>query len=170
MAGRLLSHLSLPARLRSQVPLPLPKAENRTLQPLAYEMMLRGVRTLDGQQAEQLIAAPLQEVSTTLPHDFLESIQNTSGLLLEREHGVYSFAHKTFQEYLAAVHINKHGLLPILTSRVQEEWWHETIRLYYAQADATPLIEACLKDSSTEALILALECEREALSLQTAVQ
>jgi len=148
------------------------RAEQRqlVLQPLAYEMMLRGVRTLDAQQAEQLIAVPLQQVSTTPPHDFLESIQNTSGLLLEREHGVYSFAHKTFQEYLAAVHINKHGLLPILTSHVPEEWWHETIRLYCAQADATPLIEACLKSPSTEVLILALECEREALSLQTAVQ
>jgi energy-coupling factor transporter ATP-binding protein EcfA2 len=148
------------------------RAEQRqlVLQPLAYEMMLRGVRTLDAQQAEQLIAVPLQQVSTTPPHDFLESIQNTSGLLLEREHGVYSFAHKTFQEYLAAVHINKHGLLPVLMSRVQEEWWHETIRLYCAQADATPFIEACLKSPSTEALILALECEREALSLQTAVQ
>jgi hypothetical protein len=149
------------------------RAEQRqlVLQPLAYEMMLQGVRTIDGQQAEKIIADPLQQVSTMLtPHDFLESIQNTSGLLLEREHDVFSFAHKTFQEYLTAVHISKYGLLQVLTSHLQEEWWHETIRLYCAQADATPLIEACLNVSSIEALILALECEREALSLQTAVQ
>jgi energy-coupling factor transporter ATP-binding protein EcfA2 len=149
------------------------RAEQRqlVLQPLAYEMMRQGVRAIDSRQAEQLIADALQQVSTMLaPHDFLESIQNTTGLLLEREHGIYSFAHKTFQEYLAAVHISKHGLLQILTAHVQEEWWHETIRLYCAQADATPLIIACARISSTEALILALECEHEALSLQSVAQ
>ena len=141
------------------------------LQPLAYEMMLQGIRTIDGQQAEQLIADPLQQVSTTLaPYDFLQSVQNASGLLLERERSIYSFAHKTFQEYLAAVYISKHGLLQILTAHVQDEWWHETIRLYCAQAEATPLVQACLNISSIETLILALGCAREALSLQATVQ
>jgi energy-coupling factor transporter ATP-binding protein EcfA2 len=141
------------------------------LQPLAYKMMLQGIRTIDGQQAEHLIADPLQQVSMTLaPHNFLESIHNSSGLLLERERNIYSFAHKTFQEYLAAVHISKRGLLPILIAHVQDEWWHETIRLYCAQADASPLIEACLNTSSTNALILALECELEALFIQATVK
>ncbi len=141
------------------------------LQPLAYEMMLQGVRTINSQQAGQIITASLQQVSTTLaPHDFLESIQNTSGLLRERERGVYSFAHKTFQEYLTAVYISEHGLLETLISCVQDEWWHETIRLYCAQADATSIIEACLNASSADVLVLALECEHEKLSLQPAMQ
>jgi energy-coupling factor transporter ATP-binding protein EcfA2 len=149
------------------------RAEQRqlVLQSLAYEMMLQGIIPIDGHQAERLIADPLQQVDKTLvPHDFLENVQNSSGLFLEREHNVYSFAHKTFQEYLAAVHISKHGLLPILTARVPNEWWHETIRLYCALGDATPIIEACLNISSTEALILALECEREALIVQAVAQ
>lgn len=141
------------------------------LERLAYEMMQQGVRTIDSQLAEHFITDPLQQVSTMItPYDFLESVQNTSGLLLERDPGVRSFAHKTFQEYLAAVHISKQGLLPILIARVQDERWHETIRLYCAQADATPIIEACLNISSTEALILALECEHEAKILQAPVQ
>ena len=34
--------------------------------------------------------------------EFLKMIQNTSGLLVEREVGVLGFAHLTFQEYLTA--------------------------------------------------------------------
>ena len=46
-----------------------------------------------------------------------------------------------------------------LTARVGEEFWAETIRLYTAEADATPILEACLQDDPPrlQALVLALE-------------
>lgn len=51
-------------------------------------------------------------------------------------------------------------------------WWHETIRLYCAQADATAIIIACLAGGrpSVPALTLALDCQQEKLTLQPAAE
>src|SRR5262249_8036035 len=112
-------------------------------------------------------------VSTDLTSGtFLQSIENSSGLLLEREQGIYSFAHLTFQEYLTAMYIRENALEQMLTTQVESNWWHETIRLYCAQADATPVIAACLMkaSSSVEALTIALECLQEARNVQAEVR
>ena len=94
---------------------------------------------------------------------FLKVAEERSGLLLEQTAGVYSFAHLTFQEYLAAVHIKEQGLGLELPSRVSDVWWYETIRLYGAQTDATAIILACLAAAppGAGALSLALECQEE---------
>src|SRR5262249_43579255 len=57
-------------------------------------------------------------------------------------------------------------------TQVESNWWHETIRLYCAQADATPVIAACLMkaSSSVEALTIALECLQEARNVQAEVR
>ena len=140
------------------------------LEPLAYQMMCRKTREITAADARKIIRYPLQRVTTrTTPEDFLKMIENSSGLLLEREDGVYGFAHQTFQEYLAAVHVHEQKLESELTPHVRESWWHETIRLYCARAsDATPVIEACLAGDGTEfaTLALAVECLEEAGSVQ----
>ncbi|NPA76741.1 MAG: hypothetical protein GXN93_03230 [Candidatus Diapherotrites archaeon] len=84
-------------------------------------------------------------------------------LILEREQGIYGFAHLTFQEYLASVHAIENQLLDKLTAHIEDSWWHETLRLYAAQTDATPVLEACLQDDppAVAALALALEVEPE---------
>ena len=115
--------------------------------------------------AATAIESSLKSVSlNTAPADFLKMVESSSGLLLEREQGVYSFAHKTFQEYLAAFHIRSNRLEQELAACIDEEWWHETIRLYVAEADATPILEACLRPTppSLPALTLAVECIQEA--------
>ncbi|MCA9976532.1 MAG: SUMF1/EgtB/PvdO family nonheme iron enzyme, partial [Anaerolineales bacterium] len=85
-------------------------------------------------------------------------------LSIEREAGLYGFAHLTFQEYLAAVHVRDQKLEDELVKQVQDSWWHETIRLYAAQSDATNVVKACLslKQPSVVALTLAMECLEEA--------
>jgi predicted NACHT family NTPase len=100
----------------------------------------------------------------------LETI--SSGLFLEREQGIYSFAHLTFQEYLAMVYLQENHLEQNLPSLVEESWWHEVIRLYCAQAEATSILEACLAvaSNSFEALTLAIDCAEEARNVQTAVK
>lgn len=112
-------------------------------------------------------------VSTRIQADeFLRLVQNSSGLLLERNPGTYAFAHKTFQEYLTAVYIKEQHLERQLVAQVQDDWWHETIRLYCAQADATAIIEACLANNppSARALALALDCAEEKLTIEPAVK
>jgi len=143
-----------------------PSQQQWVLENLAYQLMLRGELTITREQAEMLIAASLTEVDPTLPpRKFLDLVETRSGLLREKELGVYGFAHKAFQEYLAAVYIGgERGNVQELVDRIGDDWWHETILLYCAQNDATPLIEACLAGSSPSIsmLRLALECRNEA--------
>lgn len=142
-----------------------PAQKQRVLQPLAYEMMVQQQREILLPEAVQIIQPHLNRVSPQSPGEqFLESIVNSSGLLVEREAGLYSFAHLTFQEYLAAMHVQDRRLENDLIARVEDTWWHETIRLYAAQVDATNIVRACLNKRipSIQALTLAMECLEEA--------
>jgi NACHT domain/Sulfatase-modifying factor enzyme 1 len=148
-----------------------PAQKRRVLQPLAFHMMCAEKREIPLAEAVQTISGPLALVNDKVaPEDFLRSVENSSGLLLERENGVYSFAHLTFQEYLAASHIVEEKQEAELAKRVAVPWWHETIRLYVALADATCIVEACISDagdaSGVVKLTLAVECLEEALQIR----
>lgn len=146
-----------------------PSQKRRVLQTLAYEMMRRNLRTISQADAADIIDPALQLVHPQTPSSsFLQMIANSSGLLTEHAAGVYSFAHLTFQEYLTAVHIKDQRLEQVLLDHVEESWWHETIRLYSAQANATNIIRACVmrETASIPALTLAVECLDEALEVE----
>jgi lipopolysaccharide/colanic/teichoic acid biosynthesis glycosyltransferase len=100
------------------------------------------------------------------PLSFLKRIEQASGLLIEKERAVYSFAHLTFQEYLAAEFIRDSGKADELAVNVTSPWWRETIRLYAAMCDATPIVNACLNHRDNPELIaLGTRCAEEANSL-----
>ena len=81
-----------------------PDQKRIVLETLAYTMMYDQKREISAAAAAQIIAPVLRRVNPDVrPADFLKMVEATSGLLLEREGGIYSFAHKTFQEYLAAL-------------------------------------------------------------------
>ncbi len=73
---------------------------------------------------------------------------------------------------MAAVHIREERLDERLEERVGDDWWHEPIRLYSAQADATAIIRACLAGErpTIPALTLAVECMAEAREVQLQVR
>ncbi len=152
------------------------RAEQRqlVLQSLAYSLMQQGRREISREDACRIITTPLQLVSSTqTPQDFLDHLEAiTSGLLLEREQGEYSFAHQTFQEYLAMIYIQENHLEHELLSYVDSSWWHETILLFCAQADATAILQACITQSlpSLEALTLAIDCVEEARTVKAEVK
>ena len=139
------------------------------LEMLAYYMMVKGTHDLVLNEVRTVIGEPLARVSSHLsPEAFLRLVEQASGLLVEQENCVYRFAHLTFQEYLAASHIREKQLGHTLQARVGVIWWQETIRLYCAMADATPIISACLAGDrpSTAAVELAIECNKEAHEVQ----
>jgi hypothetical protein len=150
-----------------------PAQKKSVLVPLAYHMMCRNVRTVELGEAVQVISRPLRKVSPqNSEEDFLRLVEQSSGLLLEREMGVYGFAHLTIQEYLASVHVVANHLEEALIQRIGISWWHETIRLYAAQGDATSIISACLADHrpAIQLLALAIECLNEAREVEPSVR
>ncbi len=135
------------------------------LQPLAAAMMKRRIREIPVHEANEIIGPILKTVGIdeAATKTALQDFQTSSGLLQEREVGIWSFAHLTFQEYLTAAHcIEKKEEVPDWQTIIEDSWWHETLRLYAMQADATNILTACLAKNSTSALMLAADCLEEA--------
>ncbi|MGB0387243.1 MAG: GTP-binding protein [Ardenticatenaceae bacterium] len=147
--------------------------KERVLQSLAYHMMEHKQCAIEMSEAKQVLYVPLDIVSGT-PHvaEFLYMIEDQSGLL--HKNGEYAFAHRSFQEYFASRHLLTRRLERkiIHRSRLEDSWWHETIRLYCTGVDATPLIAACLRDQNPALpmLRLAIACMEEVSELKPDVQ
>jgi hypothetical protein len=140
-----------------------PAQKITVLSQLACYMMVKKIREVDLADALNVIAKPLASVSPKINGtQFLESVENTSGLLVELEGGRYSFSHLTFQEYLASLYIISEKLEKHLINQVNDLWWRETILLYCAQADASNIIATCLKTTNVTTLSLAIDCIDEA--------
>jgi hypothetical protein len=156
LLGRRQEAKSIPDRLTAN-------QKQAVLQVLAFELMKRKTRqfTLEtgGVLINDILATVAGEEAST--NTFLRLTLDLSGLIIERELGVYEFAHKSIQEYLAAAQVKETNDESILLSNINQSWWQETIRLYAAQSDATNLIEAALNLSSINSLSLAYDCVEE---------
>jgi predicted NACHT family NTPase len=147
------------------------------LQPLAAYMMERW-NSLEHQaiptnETMGVINYHLREVGLeeNQIQEFLKDLQECSGLFLEKEAGLWSFAHLTFQEYLCASHWRETNKTISWDrnewlSFIKESWWHETLRLYAAMGDATPLVRACPDVDTIQSLTLAADIAEEALRLR----
>jgi len=152
------------------------RQKREVLQPLAEEMMACKTRVIGASDALTVIAPHLIQMGVAerdVPA-FLDDIQASSGLLVEQEAGVWSFAHLTFQEYLCAAYWKETGQADQWSSadwqtliEDKDNWWHETLRLYAAQRDATPLVNACLQLRTDAAVKLANDIAAEALKLDS---
>jgi hypothetical protein len=150
-----------------------PAQKQVVLQPLAYRMMVNETREIGLKAIRQIIKPALQSVPAAkgmTVEAFVDDICNRSGIMIQRENDVYAFSHKTFQEYLAAAFVKDNQLIDELKTHIEDEWWHETIRLYCALEDGTAIIEACLSDDKQSVLTLrlALECAQEAVTIAPA--
>lgn len=141
-----------------------PAQKLTVLRPLAAGMMERRIRDIRRDEAIAIIEPILQRVGfADRPENFLTNLESGSGLFLEREPGLWSFAHLTFQEYLTGAHwLEQKSDARNWVEMVDDSWWHETFRLYAAQGDATPVVRACLEKNSVAALTLAADCQEEA--------
>lgn len=143
------------------------------LQPLAAFMMERKLRDISSHEAIEVISPYLIRVSITgkAVERFLYDMQFNSGLIIEREAGHWSFAHLTFQEYLTAAHWLDGKEPPHKWDKlITDSWWHETLRLYAAQGDATPIVRECLRYDNVSTLALAADCLDESREIDPLIR
>ncbi|MEU4407295.1 NACHT domain-containing protein [Streptosporangium sp. NPDC023963] len=140
--------------------------KERVVQELALHMMRHRLRDISATDAHRVIRPILERTAPDVtPETFLAFIRR-SGLILERRHQRYGFAHLTFQEYLAAALIpNHHTRRQLLVDNVSDPWWRETTLLWAARNDASPVVQACLTARTVSALHLAYSLDTEAREL-----
>jgi NACHT domain len=134
-------------------------AKETLLAVLAYQMMRDHVGNLPAGRILEILGPLLERFPASVTGEaFVDDIAH-NGLLVEAPAGRYAFSHLTFQEYLAARHVSANpDLVKSLADNVDDPWWHETILLYAATADASPIVRACLDSGSIPALTLAFDC------------
>jgi NACHT domain len=153
----------------------LTQTEKRTsLQPLALHMMEKHTTQIALSEAALIIGKPLEELGVTQQSRgtaFLRELELGHSLFLGSKPGVYRFAHRTVQEFLAAAHLREVGKEPELVRHIADPWWHETIRFYAGLGDASTLVSACLRvaENSPDTLALARDCAMEARTLDSSV-
>jgi hypothetical protein len=145
---------------------PRGRQKEMLLRRLAFEMMRRKTRDLSRDECLTILRSAAKGISRDFSAEaFLDDV-GTNGLLIERENAVFAFTHFTFQEYLSAAQIRDKGLAHILTRSVDDDWWRECTLLYAANSDASPIVSACLRSGTVQALALAFECAEECNELE----
>ena len=139
--------------------LPADEAQS-VLQGVAWEMVKNAKIEIDGralqQQVQQLLTRETDIV--VAPETFINQIEETSELFVRRlSANEVEFAHRSFQEYLAAREVKKQGCEAELLNLGED--WQEVVVLYAGLIkNPTSLIEALLQKGGQEALDLAYRC------------
>jgi formylglycine-generating enzyme required for sulfatase activity len=113
--------------------------KQRRLSYLALIMQQNGKAEIEKSEAVAILTEHLQQRERVPDHDtavawaenFLENSHERSGLLVERDPGVYAFLHKGFMEYLAASALVNQSktLIETILEHVNDEWWEQVILL-----------------------------------------
>lgn len=141
------------------------------LEPIAAKMHFRDTTELSRQDVEAILEAGLPSVGIDqrLASEFLDMVRERSGLLIERAPDVFSFAHLTFQEYLAARHLLLIGEEELLLEHATDEKWREVVLLYSGTTtDASQFVSKLLAEPDDifhTRLLLAGQCASEALRI-----
>ncbi|MFE5487651.1 NACHT domain-containing protein [Streptomyces sp. NPDC056527] len=107
------------------------------------------------------------------PEEVLTHLLNRSGLLQERRDGVFQFAHRTFQDFLAAKEFVEDDLVPELLRHAREQQWHDVLLLaagHCSRRELPVLVEGLLAagsasrkwDLKTTLYVLAALCAQHA--------
>ncbi|MFD7326731.1 NACHT domain-containing protein [Streptomyces sp. NPDC059875] len=107
------------------------------------------------------------------PEEILTHLLNRSGLLQERTGDVFQFAHRTFQDFLAAKEFVEDDLVPELLRHAREQQWHDVLLLaagHCSRRDLPVLVEGLLaagsgcrdRDLKTTLYVLASLCAQHA--------
>lgn len=137
---------------------------------LAWHLMELGQRDISTADCRGVLGPTLQRMSTkvTVPDWLREAVQ--CGLLVEPREGTYAFAHLTLQEYLAAAELRENGDTHGVLAHVGDPWWRETILLWAAGSDVTPIVSACTDMMHVEEARLAMGCMEVGQALDPTVR
>lgn len=135
----------------------------KRLEPLAEQMMVAGVEeTTDLRLLEAITGQPA--VSGSSDH-LLPTLQDNTGLIVERTPGAWYFLHKSIQEFVAARSLRRTQVDDARISQlIKNASWRETLRLYagLSAGGANQVVAQCLLLRTVDAMRLATECVREA--------
>ncbi len=142
------------------------KLADHTLSNLAYHlhssdrlMTEREVKRIIRQSMAVHYEHPLDTIDENTIDQFIETVRRSSGLFVESGQGLFSFMHRTFQEYYVAQYLLHHRSPEQLRQFVCEHFhlpiWHEPLLLAIAEKSgqnrpaATNLVQAIIstKDS-----------------------
>ncbi|MDZ7308622.1 MAG: SUMF1/EgtB/PvdO family nonheme iron enzyme [candidate division KSB1 bacterium] len=116
------------------------------LRPLALWMQQQGEDETPRANVEAQIAAKLQEVRPgTPPAEFLENIRDRAGVLVGSGAETYTFQHKSFREFLAAIEIANQNAANVLVENFGDDWWRETV-LFSAGLTSPTIFPAFLEN------------------------
>ncbi|MEM6456146.1 MAG: SUMF1/EgtB/PvdO family nonheme iron enzyme, partial [Acidobacteriota bacterium] len=106
------------------------------LQPLAWHLHGNDARELPEAQVIEVIRDPLRSRRdlNLQPADFLAQVRDQTGVLVSLGRGDYGFLHLSFQEYLAACHVQDRfakdrRVIDALAAHFGVDWWREVVLL-----------------------------------------
>jgi hypothetical protein len=122
------------------------------LEPLAWEMSVRGDAETRQELVEEIFARTLPEIGQqgSRAKDVVALIRDRTGVLVEAANGVFAFAHLVLQEYLAAEYGSR-GQQDILLEKTDDKRWKEIIPMAVAASRGSQetLIRGLLQKGST---------------------
>lgn len=150
--------------LSKKIPMALPADESKAvLQGVALEMVQKDRIALSLEVMHELVEKNLSRCvelateSAVASRDFVDQIEEVSELFVRKQASdEYEFAHRSFQEYLAAVEVKRQQDEGLLLDVKAE--WRDTAVLYAAQANPTRLIEQLCDKGDRPSLDLAYDC------------
>ncbi|EKV02053.1 putative NTPase (NACHT family) [Leptolyngbya sp. PCC 7375] len=130
------------------------------LQGVAWTMVKQAKIEIDGTELHQQVSQLLAQATDLVvqPETFIKQIEEISELFVKRQSvDEVEFAHRSFQEYLAAKEVQGQNYEPALLGLGKD--WQEVAVLYAGLVkNPTSLIEALIKKGGQEALDLAYKC------------
>jgi len=148
------------------------------LEPVALWMMEGRAREIEAAELRRQLGQRFYEMcgdwrqAAKAVDEFLQLINERSGLLAERGQGMYAFSHLTFQEHLAARAVaDRPDYIAYTLARLGDSWWREVALLEagylstQGKQRTTALIQAIMNHREEPQpyhnLVLAAECLRD---------